>query len=248
MGTGLVFAGVGLLMLFHGFRGFLRKRAVAVRAAERPDEPWYYDHTWAPEGVRFSGLGDMWKKLWFALVWLGFTGGFAYLMFRQSADTFGILFIGIFTLVGFGVLGWAIYDFARWCKFGSSRLRFGRFPFLQGETLEVYWSVPRGIKTYNSIDITLRAIEEKYETRGSGKNRSQQVVMYEIYNDHVRFDKEGELPAGSEELPITFPLPTDVPPTLLSERPPIYWEIEVKADAPGIDYYARFLVPVYAGA
>ena len=36
--------------------------------------------------------------------------------------------------------------------------------------------------------------------------------------------------------------------TGLGERPPRYWELEIEGNAPGVDYKAGFLVPVYAHA
>jgi hypothetical protein len=35
--------------------------------------------------------------------------------------------------------------------------------------------------------------------------------------------------------------------TALSQRPARFWELEVRADTPGVDYHSRFLLPVYAG-
>jgi hypothetical protein len=32
----------------------------------------------------------------------------------------------------------------------------------------------------------------------------------------------------------------------LSERPAKFWELEVEAKTPGVDYHERFLLPVYA--
>ena len=32
----------------------------------------------------------------------------------------------------------------------------------------------------------------------------------------------------------------------LSDNPPTYWELEIHAKTPGVDYKASFLVPVYA--
>ena len=42
-------------------------------------------------------------------------------------------------------------------------------------------------------------------------------------------------------------VPPDAPGTSLVMRPPRYWELEVNAAMPGVDYRAVFLVPVYAG-
>ena len=81
--------------------------------------------------------------------------------------------------------------------------------------------------------------------RGSGKNRSQRVVCYERY-------KEERTPAGprwpaSGRMQLEWDLPPDAELTSrLSERPAWYWELVAEAETPGIDYQARFLLPVYA--
>jgi hypothetical protein len=44
---------------------------------------------------------------------------------------------------------------------------------------------------------------------------------------------------------VRFPIPPDAPTTELGARPPRYWELELSAEVPGVDFGARFLVPVY---
>ena len=60
-----------------------------------------------------------------------------------------------------------------------------------------------------------------------------------------------EVPAGSigralgASLSFRLPDASRAPPTSLGARPPVYRELEVKAEVPGVDYGAVFLVPVY---
>jgi hypothetical protein len=95
------------------------------------------------------------------------------------------------------------------------------------------------------MTVTLRAVEEAYETRGSGKNRSQQVVFYETYVDSQAIDDVRRRWEGRRGLALEFDLPNEAAGTCLSERPPRYWELEITADVPGVDYKAVFLLPVY---
>jgi hypothetical protein len=44
---------------------------------------------------------------------------------------------------------------------------------------------------------------------------------------------------------LKFKLPEKGFETRLSERPPRYWELEVLAETPGIDFNAFFFLPVY---
>jgi hypothetical protein len=44
-----------------------------------------------------------------------------------------------------------------------------------------------------------------------------------------------------------WPLPNDAElSTQLNGRPAKFWELEVKAKTPGVDYHERFLLPIYA--
>ena len=51
---------------------------------------------------------------------------------------------------------------------------------------------------------------------------------------------------ASGSFAVEWPLPTQGQwTTTLSERPARFWELEVKADTPGVDYHSRFLLPIY---
>jgi hypothetical protein len=71
-------------------------------------------------------------------------------------------------------------------------------------------------------------------------------VCYEVYADARTVDDARGLWEGRRGLALSFPFPADAAPTRLSERPPRYWELEIGAEVPGIDYQGRFLLPVYA--
>jgi hypothetical protein len=51
--------------------------------------------------------------------------------------------------------------------------------------------------------------------------------------------------SGIRALRIAFAVPADIPTTDLASRPCRYWEVDVDAATDGVDYSARFLVPVY---
>ena len=139
----------------------------------------------------------------------------------------------------------SVRPLAQLVRYGSGGLRYGRFPFFLGETLDVSFERTGRMGELRELTATLRCVEERYEMRGRGEDRSPVVVGYEAHREtkHVR------VPAGAQKalgVGLSFALPGDAPPTLLGERPPVYWELEVRAEAPGVDYGAAFLVPVYA--
>jgi hypothetical protein len=70
------------------------------------------------------------------------------------------------------------------------------------------------------------------------------VQCFEVYRDSAPAELVGA-GAGRQALRVSFAIPADVPVTDLASRPCRYWELDVEAATDGVDYGARFLVPVY---
>lgn len=247
--TGGSFALSGLIILVHVIR---RMQAVS-RAKEllqlHPDQPWLADYAWdttqaRDETLRHASSAFLWTGFLFVFLspfnWWAFLSG-------QGSPVVLVVVI-IFDLLLLIVFGHGIYLLMRGLKYGRSALRFERFPFLLGQTLDATFHCERDIGFFQSLTFTLRLVEEVQETHGSGKNRRTQTVYYQLYADTRAITDPGEHRQMSPELKVSFPLPAD--PNLvtrLSAQPPQYWELEVQAVTPGVDFGATFLVPVYAG-
>ena len=74
-----------------------------------------------------------------------------------------------------------------------------------------------------------------------GINRNRSTICISLWSEQQQVEK---LPIG-QEIDIRFKLPGDQPESSLSKRPPIYWELELRAKSSGIDYQAIFTVPIY---
>ena len=211
-----------------------------------PDAPWYADYPWDERGITDQALRKALNPFVGAVVFTVFAAPF-HCLILTIRDMPGVFTIGVVVvyLIVAACIGQGIYRLLRYRKYGSTNLRFNRFPFFLGDKLEVEMSNPRGIGEFRSIEIALLCIEEQIVRRGTARNRTRSVVCYQIYGDTVRFEK-GVYKKGGASVPITFLLPADASPTSLSASPPTYWEIEIKAETPGVDYNAVFLVPVYA--
>jgi len=92
--------------------------------------------------------------------------------------------------------------------------------------------------------ITLRCIEERYETRAG--DESTWTASYQLHADRLEIDPAWGRMAGQWNVPVTFMLPAAPFETSLSARPPRYWELAVHGESPGVDFDATFLVPIYA--
>ena len=244
-----IFAGMfffsGLLFFVHGLRGVARKAAYRRDAAQRPSEPWLYDHHWRREGIAFSAFDDMLKRLLAAMVWTTFLVPFGWVGLNVRGAWPFLLAVGIFGSVGL------IFWF-RWAqmlldllRYGNSFLTYEEFPFPLGATLRARLRSPHHVSTIDQLTLTLRCVQEKYVISGSGSNRQTNVVCYELYKDVATYSRDRLTSLASSDIPIEFPVPSDQPTTNLAATPPTYWEIAANGKARGVDYEALFLVPVY---
>jgi hypothetical protein len=234
----------GLFFFVHGLRGIARKAAWKRAAARMPSEPWLYDFHWHREGIAFSAFDEMLKRLLGALLWNAFPAIFFWVglqgprPFLVGAAIFGLL----------GLIFWY-----RWwtmlldlLRYGNSYLSYQGFPYSLGSTLHAQLRPPRHISMIDELTLTLRCVQEKYVTTKGPDNRSTTtVVCYELYSDVATLDRARLASLASGSIPIEFRVPSGQPATNLAATPPTYWEIEAKGKAPGVDYQAFFLVPVY---
>ncbi len=239
---------MGLSLILHGFKGLGRRARVAGLKRAHPDEPWLWDYPWDRYGARDDNRRRVVRAFVGAAFFVLFLLPFNYVGFVMD-DVPGrwlwMGIVGLFDLVTLAAIGHAIYLLLRYLKYGTSALSFDAIPFRVGQEAGLRFLGPGRGEVPDRVVVTLRAIEERYETRGSGKNRSQRVVCYENYADTRTVEDVRVRWEGRRGLALRFALPADAAGTRLSERPPRYWELEVSADVPGVDYKATFLLPVY---
>jgi hypothetical protein len=243
--VGAVFALVGMSLIVHGLRGARRMARVRRLRAAHPNDPWRWDHAWDERGSTDDTAARAVRSFAAAVFMFLFLVPFHWIGFfaPDRVAMFGVVAL-LFDVVALVLLGRAAYLLARRLKYGNGRALFGRFPFRPGTTLEVHVEAPPALPQHALATATLRCIQERYVTRGSGKNRTTSVVCFEIYRDTAPAELVGA-GAGLRALRVRFDLPRDVPTTDLASRPCRYWEVEVDASTDGVDYAARFLVPVY---
>ena len=235
LGFGGAFALAGLFVCSHGVLGLRRKYRRRRFAGQQRGQPWFADHPWDITGTTdHAGRRLLWP---FGISGFLFVFLIPFNCFFFSGDSsrmpwFVKAFIGLFDGAFVFVLAYALYCLGRYLKYGSSLLRFNGFPFFLGERLDVQFVPPDRLQDFRALDMTLRCVEERFETHGD----DNVIRCYEVYAETRRCDVDA----------IAFDLPDDAPSTALAERPPVYWEIDIKADVPGIDYETSFLVPVYA--
>ena len=243
--AGGLFGGFGLLTLVCGVYSGLRRAARPTAMRVYAAEPWTADYAWDARGIADQAVGNIAKTFFFAVVWFGFLVPVTWLMVRHRTRM--VWFLLIFYAAGLAVLGVGCYHLAQRLKYGASWLAYKRFPFFLGETLDVEFTNPRGIGVFSSMTVTLRFIEEVDEARGSRRDPRVETVCYQLYADTRQVDRPGEHNWAFGPMAFSFPLPRQADcRTELSRAMRRYWELQIQADTPGVDFDAAFLVPVYA--
>lgn len=244
--SSLLLAAIGILMITHGIGDMRRRSRTAVHRAANPREPWAWDHQWSPFGSRDDASRAIAHRCRYVVImalllaplhW-GYVSG-------EESDAVLAAAVVIMDAFVISAIVWIGYLLVRRRKYGVRVVRFRRFPFLTGGEVEVSLARFGALTKIQGMTATLRCVQERFETRQRGRKRRTRVVCYEVWSaTKLSEEAEGRRPAKGD-FTWRFTVPDDVPGTALSERPSRYWELEVTADVPGVDFGAIFLIPVY---
>ncbi len=245
--VGGIFGLPGVAIIGYGFVSMWRSARGKRRLASNPREPWLADHPWDTRYARDDGVRKI-VKTFAGVVFVGaFLVPFHWIGLTKSGAWPMLLFVALFDLVIVGMTVHGIRQIVQRFKYGRSKVRYAAFPFFLGDMFEVEFLVDKGIVAAESIEFTLRCIEERREVRKSKSENSttHTTVCYELWSDTYRFDEAIDQQAG-DALSVSFLLPDRDIGTQLMVKEPRYWELEIKAVTPGVDFEATYLVPVYA--
>jgi hypothetical protein len=235
----------GFFLFVAGLRSVVSSAAVKGRRERHPDEPWLAEGGWSPEGTTDRPHTTLLAQvLWTAFLSV-FLAPFNYFVFvePQTDVPFWVKgLVGFFDLIPVLMVLGILTTLWHSAKYGRSHIRFSSFPFHLGRMLDVRFSTSRSIGSFEKMTLTLRCIEERTETVRTNKGVSTRTVCDQLWADE--YAVESSMLEG--ELPIRFRLPEGDLGTRLAEAPVRYWELEVKAATPGLDFGALFPVPVYA--
>jgi hypothetical protein len=238
------FAGGGLAV--WGMASTQRKEEMRRREAVRRfgGSEALTDHAWDPRGY----TPPHWARALQGVVGAGFMTLFLSVFNWWAWGAHGPVVVKIvvvlFDLILVLIWQKAVLGVGRAIKFGDSRVEFDHFPLSVKGPIAIQWVPPRGIARADRGSVTFRCIEEYYEERGSGKDRSRWLVHDELCAETQSFDKAQTFVPG-RRVEFRFEPPEGAQPTHLSADRPVYWEFEVVLSMPGPDFVERYLIPVY---
>lgn len=245
---GFFFFAAGAFLIVHGLRGVIRKAKYDREARQVPNQLWLCDYHWHREGFAFSAFNSMLQRFIAAIVWNAFLTPFFWIGLTQRGAWIFAIFAGLFALIG--LVFWYRWAqmLAELLRYGNTFLAYNSFPFFLGSALSARLRAPAHYNDLDELTFTLRCVQERYITSGSGRNRTANVVCFELYSDSKTFSQAQLAAFSNQDIPLEFALPDSQPTTSLASTPPTYWEIEAKGKSSHINLQAFFLVPVYKSA
>jgi len=238
----LVFGGVGVFLVRALRRGAREDKRLQADRERWPEQPWMWVEAWRTPRLVSRPSATMWVAIGFAVFWNLVSAPAAFLVPGEVADgNWPALIALLFPAVGIGLIVWAVREVIRRRRYGESALRLDSLPVPLGGWLRADFEVPARL-TDRELDVELACIH-RYRT-GSGRNRqTREVVLWE--DRQTVTARSGSAP-GSTAARIEIPLPVDQP--VARPRPAddtIVWRLTVGAEEPGVDFKARFDLPVF---
>ena len=236
-------AGFGIMIGAIVMNRTQRKRDAKLK--EFPDEPWKVRDDWAAGQV----VSMRWKPLIvlivFALFWNSVALPISFLFFnREDAPGWVSLLILIFPLVGFFLIGAAVYEAMRIFRYGKSFLRLAAVPGVVGGELSGVVVVPECLRIQGPYRVALACIQQQTHHRG-GETETRSVALWE---DSRLIDQTLGDKVGQQGVPVRFIIPSGERPTDSKDDQPVSWKLTLEAKVFGPDYKAEFEVPVFVTA
>jgi hypothetical protein len=243
--VGLIFAASGCLIWSMGWQQYRQLKLLNKQKAKYPGEAAMADYPWNRDGYsppRWTPARKAWSAAVFMIV---FSSVFNWWAFGSGDGPLPVkIGIGVLDLILVWVVWFAIKRTWHALKFGQTRLVYDEFPYLPGETIQLRIEVPQVLRNGRSATVTLRQVLEYYEISGHGKNRNKRLVHEVKYEDAQELS-ETDLAQWPGIIRTEWTLPKVATGTQLHAEKPVFWELELKMEVPGLDLEQRYLLPVY---
>jgi len=221
---------------------------------EFPREPWMWERRWERTGARSLAVAKVLQPLVVGIPVTAVTIGIALVARFVVGSDLLLVALTPFYLVALGFWIWFAARLGPLLKYGRPYFRYDLFPFRLGERVEGVLEGVEKIEGFERMTLTLRCVSERWS--GSGRSRS---VRREILHEEVReigpagvvrrlvraHDVGQAAGATRRVVPVRFELPDAELGTMLHANPARRWELHARAERPGFDFEAVFLLPVY---
>jgi hypothetical protein len=245
---GALFVGVGVLILGAAIHARREAGAAAERRERHPDEPWLWSGAWCDPRLRSLGRRGVVAAWTVAAVWNGICAPLLLDFYPNEVLGKGRWAEGaaaaIFPLIGLGLAVWAARATLQHRRFGVSVLELARVPGVLGG--ELVATLHAGAALGEARELALRLACVRETTTGSGRDRSTTESLLWVDERTVALAGAARGPDGLA-VALRFAVPADLPPSdPLPAESRVLWPVVADATLRGVDYAARFEVPIFA--
>ena len=245
---GLSFGGFGFAMGALMLEGRKEARRVIALRAAHPVEPWKWREDWAA-GEAASETKHTMEFAWFiSILWNLVSSPLLFLLPSEIFEkgNYPAMLGLLFPVVGVGLLIRAIRETIEWRKFGNSVFRMNTVPGVIGGEISGTVDLASSFDPGQVFDASLSCINRRKTSTGKTTSTIETILWQEKL-DSIR--PEARLEAMGSAVPVRVSIPPECLPS--DGRNPnnaILWRLEVHAAVPGVDYDAKFEVPVFTTA
>lgn len=246
---GGIFGASGMIVWAMALQEWLQVKRRQALAARHPRSEVFADYPWNPKGITKSPWSLVGKSLCAILLGAEFLTPFNWWAWGATDSSLMIkIIVSLFDLgLAFGVIE-LVRQILVALKYGNSRVEYETFPCHTGGRVGLRWFAPSGIENTTSVTFVLRCVEEWLESTGTGEDRSSCLIHEQLWAASRGTESRVDI-RPNRPLSLAFDVPGAASGSNLSGKLRIiFWELDVCAEAPGVDFQECYLVPVYAKA
>ena len=237
-----VFGGVGLGLLIAAWKAPKEKDKTLATYVEKP---WLLNDEWQSPSIRSNSKNSMYFTWGFAAFWNLISAPMPFIAYREitKSGNYLVLIGLLFTLIGIGLIVWAVRRTLEWRRFGPAPVVLDPFPGSIGGHVGGTIDINLPFDPNANFQLALANIHSY--VRGSGKNRERSEKA--VWQDQIVAHAE---PGGKgTRLTFRFDIPDGMNPSDADKEDSYYiWRLSVTADLPGTDLNRDYEIPVYATA
>lgn len=234
----------GSVMLYNIRREYGDEQVGAKLQSAAPGKPWMWRSDWAA-GYSVEVLRDHHQQLWlWTIGWGLITAAVLWEARKGMPDVSGLRTVVAAILVGAIVLlSKATYRTLRTKRYGDVRLYLRTNPYRPGGPVSATLKATSKLAPTGPMNVTLAYVHEYVKSSGRTSFTHENILWSNTCS--IETAAMTRTP-GTVEVPIRFELPGDAESTddaIRTNRH--YWRIDAEAPVKGIDFRARFEIPVW---
>ena len=235
------FGGLGLGLIYFSLRA---KKEKDLSDPKYSEQPWLANEDWQTALITSSSKTTMYFTWGFAAFWNLISAPLPFVIYREIVQKENYLaLVGLlFPMVGVGLIVWALRRTLEWRRFGPAPLSLDPFPGSIGGHVGGTIDVKLPYDSNARFSLTLTNLYSYMS--GSGKDRSRKSSA-EWQDTQVAHTTSG---VQGTRLSFRFDVPRNLDESDAEQTEENYylWQLNLKAELPGVDIDRDYEIPVYA--